>query len=278
MAQPKSSKEKRAAQNKAARQAAAARKVNAHAEPGASGRAKAAPKRGGLRGLFNPTPTTKSTTGGAKATTGSGAPTARSARAAAVASQPPGHRAALSAVFASVAAVVLCLVAVPVAVNSDGDLYTRESLAVSWSITAAEASVEAPDATPAEIVKSIDEWTPGRETKPALIALWPWSLAVILPVLGSFFGFQAVRQRKPSKAVSRAMFLTVLGVLTTTQLAFLFLPSVVALAVAMYQVRKAEVAAASVAVGDATTGEVVEAQVIDDASEVEADADESDPT
>ncbi|MDP1806563.1 MAG: hypothetical protein Q8K72_15410, partial [Acidimicrobiales bacterium] len=180
-------------------------------------------------------------------------------------------RAALSALFASVAAVVLCLVAVPVAVNGDGDLYTRESLAVTWSATAAGAALATPAATPAELVKAIDQWTPDRETTPALVALWPWSIAVVLPVLGSFFGFQAVRQRKPSRSVSRAMFLTVLGVLTTTQLAFLFLPSVIALAVAMYQVRKGEVAAASVTGGSPTTGEVVEAQVVEDTPEGDTD-------
>lgn len=272
MAQPKSSKQKRAAQNKASRQAAAARKANAHAESRSTS-AGSTSKRSLLGGLFNPKPPTKSATGSGTGSGAGGTTSARGARGAvSTSTQPPGHRAALSAVFAAVAAVVLCLVAVPVAVNADGDLYTRESLAVTWSITAAEASVAAPDATPAELVKDIGEdWAPDRDEKPALIALWPWSLAVVLPVLGSFFGFQAVRQRKPSKAVSRAMFLTVLGVLTTTQLAFLFLPSVIALAVAMYQVRKAEVAAASVAVGDASTGEVVEAQVVEDASEADDD-------
>jgi hypothetical protein len=115
-------------------------------------------------------------------------------------------------------------------------------------------------------VRSIDEWTPGRETKPALIALFPWSAATIFPVLGTILGFRAVKRRAGSKTISRYLFLTVLGVLTTTQLAFLFLPSVIALGVAMYQVRKYE-AQTAVAVGDPSTGAVIEADLVDDDDE-----------
>jgi hypothetical protein len=267
MAQPKSSKQKRAAQNKASRQALAARRDNAQAptQAGADGGGSSGGRGrsgGFLGGIFNPRPPAKpaaSTGGGSSAGAGKGAARGR----AAASNQPVGYRAAMSAVFAAVAAVVLCLVAVPVAVDAAGDLYTREGLATDWSITAAHAVEASPDATPAELVKAIDDWTPGRETKPALIALWPWSAAVVFPVLGTILGFRAVKRRAGSKTLSRFLFLTVLGVLTTTQLAFLFLPSVIALGVAMYQVRKYE-AQTAMAVGDPSTGQVIEADVADD--------------
>lgn len=274
MAQPKSSKQKRAAQNRASRQALAARRDNANAAAGGSTSGGAAKGRSGgfFSRIFNPTPPSKAAGGASAGGTGSGggAGGARSAAAARAAALPPGHRAALSAVFASIAAVVMCLVAVPVAVNADGDLYTREALAVDWSHSAVAALADNPDATPAELVKEIDEWTPGRESKPALVALWPWSLAVVFPVLGTVLGFRAVKRRAPGRTVSRYLFLTVLGVLTTTQLAFLFLPSVIALGVAMYQVRKWETQNA-VAVGDPSTGAVIEADVVD-ADVVDAEA------
>ncbi|MDQ2650462.1 MAG: hypothetical protein M3Z03_13040, partial [Actinomycetota bacterium] len=265
MAQPKSSKQKRAAQNRASRQALAARRDNAQAATGgstSSGGSSKGRSGGFFSRIFNPTPPSKAAGGSSSGGGGAAAGGARSAAAARNAALPPGHRAALSAVFAAVAAVVLCLVAVPVAVNANGDLYTREALAVDWSLSAVDALAEAPDATPAELVREIDEWTPGRESKPALVALWPWSLAVVFPVLGTVLGFRAVKRRAPGKTVSRYMFLTLLGVLTTTQLAFLFLPSVVALGIAMYQVRKWETQNA-VVTGDPSTGEVIEADVVD---------------
>lgn len=275
MAQPKSSKQKRAAQNRASRQALAARRENAQAAAsGATGAGgtSGGRSRGFLGRLFNPTPP-------AKASGGSGGATAprpaRGGAAAAAAAQPPGYRAALSAIFASVAAVVLCATAVQLGVDGDGDLYTRESLAVEWARTAVEAHGADPEASADELVEAIEEWTPAREEKAALVALWPSSVTVALPVIASVLGFRAVKQRLGSKKVNRMAFLMILGAFVTVGLMTLFLPAVIALGVAGFQVRKWEVQQAVAAAPDPAADGIVEAEVVEaevvDADVVEAD-------
>ena len=71
------------------------------------------------------------------------------------------------------------------------------------------------------------------------------SLGVLLPVLGTALGFRAVSRRSPAKIVNRTMYVTLFGSLLASQLLLIFLPAVISLAVAAFQVRKAEVAASA---------------------------------
>jgi hypothetical protein len=181
--------------------------------------------------------------------------------------QPPGYRAAMSAVLAAVAAAVVCAVALRYPIDADGDLYTRESLVADWSITAADAAAAEPDGDAAAVVDSIDEWAPGRQQETVAKALWPYSLAIVLPIIGSGLGFHAVRRRSSSKVVNRALYATLFGAVLTQGLLLLFLPTVIAMGVAMYQVRKAEAMAASEAASDTVVtdaGTVIEVEEADD--------------
>jgi hypothetical protein len=258
------SKDKRAAQNRNQRAARAARAANANAAP--ARRSPSTPATGGgsllsrLRG------------GGASRPAARNAgtrPTAAQLRA----QQPPGYRAALSGVFAAAAAVLLCTFALRYPVDAQGELYTKEHLAADWSMTALRAAADAPDATPAEIAGSIEDWNPGRSRETVIQALWPFSLAILLPLAGAGIALQAVRKRASSKAVNRALYATLFGAVLTQGLLLLFLPVVLAVGVAMFQVRKAEAqAAASAAEGVIDVDEVDE---VDDAGGV-LDVDEVD--
>jgi hypothetical protein len=257
------SKDKRAAQNRNARAARAARAANANA---ASAPRPQTPSAGGgsllsrLRGGAAPRSAARST--GTRLT-----PAQLRAQ------QPPGYRAALSGVFAAVAAVLLCTFALRYPVDAQGELYTKEHLAADWSLTALRAAADAPDATPAAIAESIEDWNPGRSKETVILALWPFSLAIALPLAGAAIAFQAVRKRASSKAVNRALYATLFGAVLTQGLLLLFLPVVLAVGVAMFQVRKAEAqAAASAAEGVIDVDEVDE---VDDAGGV-LDVDEVD--
>ncbi len=237
MSPQRPSKQKRAAQNRNERAALAARAANANATtnatPASPARSSASPAGGGS--LLS-----RLRTGGAGG--GASRPT-RGGRA--LPEQPPGYRTALSAVFAAAAALLLCTFALRYPVDATGDLYTREHLAADWSMTALRAVADAPDASAAEVADTIKVWTPGRDKETVVKALWPYSLAIVLPLIGAGLGLQAVRKRKPSKVVNRALYATLFGAVLTQGLLLLFLPVVLAMGVAMFQVRKAEAMAAA---------------------------------
>ena len=173
----------------------------------------------------------------------------------------------MSAVLAAVAAAVVCAVALRYPVDADGDLYTRESLVADWSLTAADAAAAEPAGDAAAVADSIDEWAPGSEQETVAKALWPYSLAIVLPIIGAGLGFQAVRRRSPSKVVNRALYATLFGAVLTQGLLLLFLPTVVAMGVAMYQVRKAEAMAGSEAASETVppdAGTVIDVEEADD--------------
>lgn len=262
MAQGKSSKQKRQAQNRAARQAQAARRAASQPTAGAAPAARPAGRGGRFGSLFNPRPPAAGAAAG---------------RAAAAADQPVGYRAALSAFLAIVAAVVISCTALRQPVDADGDLYTSASITTEWATSAVDAAAAAPGDTPKELAASIDDWTPGRSSELYAVAAWPFSAMLVLPVLAGLLAFQAVRTRRPSKVVNRAMFAVMLGAFLNQGVFVIMLPGLIGFVVASFQIRKAELAAlqaeaaAGAAVGDPATGEVVEVD------EVEADeADEAD--
>jgi hypothetical protein len=271
------SKQKRADQNRAQRAALSARRDNASAPPssGSGGGSGGRPSLlGRLRGASATTPArstaARSTSSSAPAAAGStGVSGARAdaaqRRADARAAQPVGYRAALSGVMAAGAALLLCLVFIKVPVTVDGDLYTKERLVAEWSDTALKASADEPAANAATLATGIDEWAPERSKDLLAKALWPYSAFIALPVIASVLGFRAVSRRQPSKIISRAMFATLFGAVLTQGLFLIFLPSILALGVAMFQVRKYEttVAAAAAAEG-AADGDVIDADVVDD--------------
>lgn len=185
--------------------------------------------------------------------------------------QPVGYRAALSAVLAAAAAVVLCIVALRYPVDARGDVYTRETLTADWSITALRAVAENPDANADEVAATITDWAPGRSRDTVAIALWPFSLALAFPLIGSGLGFHAVRKRSSSKVVNRALYATLFGAVLTQGLLLLFLPVVLALGVAMFQVRKAEtIAAATTEPGVIDVDEVNEVTDVQEVTEADA--------
>lgn len=209
----------------------------------------------------------------------------RAVRAGAAGALPVGHRAALSALIAAIAGAVVGSVLFPVPVGRDGDpLASREAVVAEWAVSADEAAQEQPEATPAELVDSIDDWSPGG-TEPYAQAYFPISLAVVLPVIGAGIGFRAVSRRAGAKVVNRTMYVTLFGTLLTSQLLLVFLPAIISLAVAAFQVRKAEIAtatAASAAAGegviDVDSVEAADVEVTDASAEPSAEApDEGDP-
>jgi hypothetical protein len=189
---------------------------------------------------------------------------------------PVGHRAALSALLAAVAAAVVGSLLFNVPVDRSGEVIsTRGALVGEWTLTAQEALDDAPaDATPEEIATSIDDWLPAG-TEPYIKAFWPLSAAVVLPVIGTALGLRAVSRRSPAKVVNRTMYVTLFGALLTQQLLIIFLPAVISLAVAAFQVRKAEVAAAQAAPADDVIDvDEVDEDIDDDVNEAEVVEDE----
>lgn len=241
--------QKQRAALEARRQAAAASQAPAGRGGGGSGSAVPVAKGSVLSRLRG-----ASTTGRAVRTGGTGA-------------LPVGHRAALSAVFAAVAAAVVGSILFRMPIDRNGDVITtRGALVAEWTLSARDAASDDPEATPAEVAASIDDWTPGGD-KPYIQAYWPVSLAVVLPVIGTGLGFRAVSKRSSAKLVNRTMYLTLFGTLLAAQLLLIFLPAVISLAVAAFQVRKAEVAAARAAPATADPDEVID---VDEVVEVEA--------
>jgi hypothetical protein len=130
-------------------------------------------------------------------------------------------------------------------------------------VTALHAAADQPDATAAEVAASIDDWTPGRTKDVVAKALWPFSLAILLPLGATGIGFHAVRRRASSKVVNRALYATLFGAVLTQGLLMLFLPAVIAMGVTMFQVRKAETVAAA-ADGVIEVDEVDDDELADD--------------
>jgi hypothetical protein len=262
-------KQKRAAQNRNQRAARAARAANANAAPRATTTGSSSRGSSGTGSLLSRL-RGGSMSGRSSSTGPARGGSARSRGAALRSEQPPGYRAALSAVLAAAAAVVLCTVALRYPVDAQGDIYTGPTLAADWSVTALRAAAELPDATAAAVADSIDNWTPGRSREVVAKALWPFSLAILLPLGGTAIGFHAVRRRSPSKVINRALYATLFGAVLTQGLLMLFLPAVIAMGVTMFQVRKAETIAA--ATGD---DGVIEVDEVDELADDElADEDE----
>lgn len=236
------SKQKRAAQNRNQRAARTARTTNANTDPAERVASTSTAGGGTLLSRLRGGSTGRGPAGRAPAGT---ATSARARGAALRAHQPPGYRAALSAVLAAAAALLLCTFALRYPVDAQGDLYSSETLTADWSVTALQAASEQPDATAAQVADSIDDWAPGREKAPVIKALWPFSLAIVLPLIGAGLGFWAVRKRSSSKVVNRALYATLFGAVLTQGLLLLFLPVVLGMGVAMFQVRKAETIAAA---------------------------------
>lgn len=245
------SKQKRAAQNRNERAARAARAANANAPRPASTSATGDGGTGGggsgslLSRLRGGGSSARPSAGRSSSGSTGGAAGRRPTLAEVRAMQPPGHRAALSAVFAAGAAIVLCLFLLRYPVDAQGDLYSGRTLVADWSATALDAVEKAPDATAAELADSISTWAPGRGDETVVKALWPFSVAIVLPLVGAGLAFWAVRRRSPSRVVSRTLYATLFGAVLTQGLLMLFIPTVLAVGVAMFQVRKAEMVAAA---------------------------------
>lgn len=255
------SKQKRAAQNRAQRAAREARKAAASA-PSGSRAASGTGRRGG--GLF------RRRRGGTAAAPPGGSRRATLAEARAL--QPPGYRAALSAVFAAVAAIVMCAFLLRYPVDGQGDLYTGETLVADWVATALAAAQADPSLDAPGLAASIEEWAPDRTDEAVAVALWPWSAAIVLPLIGAGIAFWAVRRRATSRVLNRALYATLFGAVLTQGLLLLFIPVVLAVGVAMFQVRRAEtqalVASAGEGVIDVEGEEVLDADW-DDEDEID---------
>ena len=175
--------------------------------------------------------------------------------------QPVGYRAALSALLAAVAAAVVGALLISIPVDASGEpIATPGALVGEWSLSAYAALQDDPEATADELVEAVDDWSPNGE-EPYGKAYFPLSLGLLLPVVGAGLAFRTVSKRAPAKVVNRTMYVTLFGTLLNAQLLFLFLPTVVAVGIAAFQVRKAEVAAAAVAEG--AGGEPPDDEVID---------------
>jgi hypothetical protein len=207
--------------------------------------------------------------------------------------QPVGYRAALTGLLASVAAIVATFL-VHTPLDARGDFYTKPSIVGDWAQTALHAAQKAPSANGAALVKAIgDDWMPGRTSDRLFTALFPQSLAVLLPVVGAYLVFRSVQRRRGAKIVTRGMYATMLGAFLTLNLLQFFLPTVIATAVAGWQVRRSEMNearaqmaadAASPQGDDVIDADVVDAtvvepdEVIDDDDVIDADVIEDAPT
>ena len=276
------SKQKRTNQNRQERAARQARASNAAAAPSSTGGSSsgAGAGRGSLLGRLR------------GAATGTVAPSPRAPRATASggsasggatprrfdpSQQPPGYRAALTALLAAGAAVIASFFLTQ-PVDGQGDVYTRPAIVSEWSTTALRQVAETPTADADAIVTAIgDDWMPHRDSERMFIAYLPLSLAAVLPVIASYLLFRSVQQRRGAKIVNRAMYATLLGAFISLPLLQFFLPTVIAGWVAGFQVRKAErneLLAAQAEAGD-VDGEVIEADVVE-AEVVDAPVDADD--
>lgn len=177
----------------------------------------------------------------------------------------------MSALLAAAAAAVVGSFMIRLPIDRAGEpISTRGALAAEWSLSALAEAEDDPSADAEEVADAVSDWTPGGE-EPYAQALWPLSLGVLLPVAGAGLAFRAVSKRAPAKVVNRTMYVTLFGTLLAAQLLILFLPAVVGVAIAAFQVRKAEVAAQVAAAGDAADADPVHD---DDVIEVEEAAED----
>ena len=113
-------------------------------------------------------------------------------------------------------------------------------MAGEWTLSAWDVAAGEPRRHRGEVVDAVEDWTPNGE-EPYGKAYFPLSLGLLLPVIGAGLAFRAVSKRSPAKVVNRAMYVTLFGTLLNAQLLFIFLPTVVGVGIAAFQVRKAEV-------------------------------------
>lgn len=191
---------------------------------------------------------------------------------------PVGYRAAMVGLIGAVAAVAMSFI-LSTPVTEDGDTYTLERVVAEWADTARRTAAEAPEADGDEVVDEIGtQWMPNRDEDRLALAAWPASLSMILPVVGAYFAFRAVQRGAGSRVVNRAMYATLFGAILTFGLLTFFLPTVIAVGVAGFQVRRAEVAAALAAQeaegGGDGDGDVIEAEVVEDSAEEPLDEDD----
>jgi hypothetical protein len=250
------SKQKRTQQNRQQRSALEARKAAA-STPAPSGSSSAGRGGGGGGGLLG-------------RLRGAGAPVP-ARRAAARGDQAVGHRAALTGLIAAgAAAAVTFIVSTPV--TTDGDPYTSERVVAEWAdsalLAAQETGATEPDAVLAQFPDEDagEEWMPQRDKERLAVAAFPASAAMVLPLVGAYYAFRAVQQRRGSKIVNRAMYATLFGAVLTFGLLTFFLPTVIAVGIAGFQVRKAETQAAmaEAAAAGGDDDDVIEAEVVDD--------------
>ncbi len=188
------------------------------------------------------------------ATGSSGRRTRSANKGRAAAGLPVGHRSALTSVMLASASVLFVLFGFRVPISSaTGDaIATKPERVAEWSLAALDAARGlGTEATAAEVRDAVEVWSPGGDES-YLTAFWPYSPSVFLPVLGAGLGFRAVRNRASARLISRTMYITLFGALLTRELLIFFLPAVVAMAIAAFQVRKAEVASAPTAQDDVT--------------------------
>ncbi len=246
------SKQRRQAQNQKQRAALEARRAAATATGPAASSGRSTAGRGSLLSRL-------------RGTSANG----RTLRAGAAGALPVGHRAALSALLAAAAGAVVGSLLIQVPVDRGGDPFgSREALVAEWVVSATEAADAAPEASAQEVAAAVEDWSPGG-TKPYGLAYFPFSLAAVLPIIGTGLGFRVISQRAPARTVNRTMYVTLFGALLTSQLLLLFLPAVVSLAVAAFQVRKAELAAAATADGVIDVDEAPATDEVDGALDVE---------
>jgi hypothetical protein len=177
----------------------------------------------------------------------------------------------MSALLAAAAAAVVGSFLIQLPVDRSGEpIATPAALVAEWSLSALDEVRADGEATAEAVADAVDEWLPGGR-EPYAVAAWPLSLGVLLPVVGAGLAFRAVTKRAPAKVVNRTMYVTLFGTLLASQLLILFLPAVVGVGIAAFQVRKAEVAAQTEAAGDGpgTDDDVIEANEVADAIEAE---------
>lgn len=173
---------------------------------------------------------------------------------------PIGQKAALTGVLAAVAAIAFSFFNYT-GVDANGDFYTQPKIAAEWATSALEVSKAHPDADGPAVAAQVTDWMPNRTTERIPLALGWLSLAMVLPLLGAGLAFRAVRKRLGSKVVNRAMYATLLGMFLSQALALYFLPAVIAVFVASWQVRKYEMTVARAAAAD---GGAIDVDVVDD--------------
>jgi hypothetical protein len=107
-------------------------------------------------------------------------------------------------------------------------------------------------------------------------AYFPISLGLVLPVIGAALAFRAVSKRSSAKVVNRAMYVTLFGTLLNAQLVFVFLPTVVGIGIAAFQVRKAEVQGAATDAAEGGTAAALATVGVIEVDEVDEIADHED--